>query len=452
MSRPANLPVSRPTGLATTDGPPALPGVERLRLDNGLRVVLAEDRSATGVCVAVHYDVGFRSEPVGRSGFAHLFEHLMFEGSERVGTGLHGRHVQAAGGTFNGTTYRDHTAYHQVVPAEALERVLFLEADRMRAPRITAETLALQIAVVKAEILRNITAPPYGGFPWIPLPPALFTTYANTHNGYGDLADLESSTLADCTAFFDTHYAPGNAVLTVCGDLDPAACAELVRRHFDGVPARPVPVRTPSADPWPTEDRQDEHLVPGLPMPALALGLRLPDPVADTDRYLAATVAGALLGDGETSLLHRSTVRDAGTAVTVHAGAGLTGVALEARDPDVFVVRAMMAAPESAKAVADAAWDALRSLAEHGPDPAALVRATARVAVEHHRRLDQLGSRALLYGRFELHHGDAELAADLPGRIRLITPEAVACAAAELARQPRRSVLLVPAPTPGDPR
>ena len=440
--------MSRPT----TDSAPPLAGIERLRLDNGLRVVLAEDRSAAGVCVAVHYDVGFRSEPAGRSGFAHLFEHLMFEGSEQVGQGMHGRHVQAAGGTFNGVTYRDHTAYHQVVPAEALERVLFLEADRMRAPRITAETLALQLAVVKAEILRNITSPPYGGFPWIPLPPALFGTFANTHNGYGDLADLQSSTLADCTAFFDAYYAPGNAVLTVCGDIDPAACAELVRRHFDGVPPRPVPVRAPLAEPWPTEDRQDEHLVPGLPMSALAIGLRLPDPVADTDRYLAATVVGALLGDGETSLLHRSAVRDAGTAISVHAGAGLTGVPLEARDPDVFVVRAMMPSPDSAKAVADAARDGLRTLAEHGPDPAALVRATARMAVGHHRRLDQLGSRAQLYGRFELHHGDAGLVAGLPGRIRRITPAAVSAAAAELARQPRRSVLLVPAPTPGDTR
>ncbi|WP_405016167.1 insulinase family protein [Kitasatospora sp. NBC_00070] len=431
---------------------PVLGGVERLRLDNGLRVVVAADPSAPAVCVAVHYDVGFRSEPVGRSGFAHLFEHLMFEGSERVGAGLHGRHVQAAGGTFNGITYRDHTAYHQVVPPEALERMLFLEADRMRGPRLTEATLAHQLAVVKEEILRNVTAQPYGGFPWIPLPPVLFGGYANTHNGYGDLADLDASTLADCTAFFDTHYAPGNAVLTVCGDVDPADCAELIRRHFDQVAARPVPVRTPVTEDRPTEDRRDEIPVPGLPMPALALGLRLPDPVAETDRYLAAAVVGALLGGGETSLLHRSAVREAGTAVSVHAGAGLTGAPLEARDPDVFVIRAMLPSPGTADAVADAAWDGLRSLADRGPDPAALARATARMAVERHRRLDRLGARAEQYGRFELHHGDAGLAAGLPGRIRRITPAEVAEAAADLAGQRRRSVLLVPAPTPGGPR
>ncbi|MFJ5230375.1 M16 family metallopeptidase [Kitasatospora sp. NPDC088391] len=426
--------------------------LERLRLDNGLRVVLAPDREATAVCVAVHYDVGFRSEPAGRGGFAHLFEHLMFEGSERIGPGEHTRLVQAAGGTFNGTTYRDHTAYYQIVPPEALERTLFLEADRMRGPRLTEATLARQLAVVKEEILRNITAQPYGGFPWVPLPPALFTTFANTHNGYGDLADLEASTLADCAAFFDTHYAPGNAVLTVCGDFDPQAGADLVRRHFADVPARPVPVPAALAEPRPTGDRQDEHAVPGLPMAALALGLRLPDPVGDTDRYLAAAAVGALLGDGENAVLHRRAVRETGSAVGVHAGAGLTGVPLEARDPDVFVIRAMLTSPGAAATVTEIADRALRDLAEHGPDPAALARTTARAAVERHRRLDRLGSRAQQYGRFELHHGDAALAAELPDRIRRTTPEQVAAAAADLAGQRRRSVLLVPAPTPGAPR
>ncbi|MCH0571638.1 insulinase family protein [Streptomyces sp. MUM 136J] len=433
---------------------PAQPAAERgvprrLRLDNGLRVVITEDHDAPAVAVAVTYDVGFRSEPEGHSGFAHLFEHLMFEGSEHVGRGLHARLVQAAGGIFNGTTHRDHTAYYQVVPAEALERVLFLEADRMRAPRITEETLAHQIAVVGEEVRRNITGRPYGGFPWVQLPPAVFTTFANTHNGYGDLADLRASGPDDLAAFFDAYYAPGNAVLTVVGAVDADRCAKSIARHFGPLPARPVPPRARFGEPEPTADRIDVHDVPGLPLPALALGLRLPDPVGDFDGYRAATVLGALLGDGETSLLHRTVVRERRLATFVHAGAGLTGVPWEVRDPDVFVIRAMTPAEHTAEAVADAAFEALERLADKGPDPAALTRAAARLATEQYLTLDRLGSRARAHGRFELHHGDAALADRLPERLLRTTPRQIADAATALAGRHRRGVLLRPAPTHG---
>ncbi|MFR9795088.1 M16 family metallopeptidase [Streptomyces sp. MS06] len=421
----------------------------RLRLDNGLRVVVTEDHDAPAVAVAVTYDVGFRSEPEGSSGFAHLFEHLMFEGSARVGRGQHAQLVQASGGVFNGTTHRDHTAYYQVVPAEALERVLFLEADRMRAPRITEETLAHQIAVVREEVRRNISGRPYGGFPWVQLPPAVFTTFANTHNGYGDLADLEASRPDDFAAFFDTYYAPGNAVLTVVGAVDADACLELVDRHFGPLPARPVPRRPDFGEPAPAADRLDTLPVAGLPLPALALGLPLPDPVADPDRYLAATVLGALLGDGENSLLHRTAVRERRLATFVHAGAGLTGVPWEARDPDVFVIRAMTPTEQTADAIGDAAFEALGRLAQDGPDPAALARAAARLATEQYLALDRVGSRARAHGRFELHHGDAALADRLPGRLPRTTPQQIAEAAAALAGRPRRGVLLCPAPHHG---
>src|ERR1700742_2363209 len=190
--------------------------LNRFTLPNGLRVVLAPDKTAPVVGVSVHYDVGFRSEPEGRTGF----EHLMFQGSESLEKLAHFRHVQSSGGTFNGSTHPDYTDYFMVLPSAALERALFLEADRMRAPRITEENLHNQIDVVKEEIRLNVLNRPYGGFPWILLPPVLYDTFPNAHNGYGDFSELELASLDDAAAFFDSYYAPGNAVLTVAGDID----------------------------------------------------------------------------------------------------------------------------------------------------------------------------------------------------------------------------------------
>ena len=146
---------------------------ERFTLPNGLRVVLAPDRSAPVVGVAVVYDVGIRSEPQGRTGFAHLFEHLMFQGSANLEKLAHFRHVQGSGGTFNGSTHLDYTDYYEMLPSNALERALFLEADRMRGPRLTEENLRNQVDVVKEEIRVNVLNRPYGGFPWLRMPPVL---------------------------------------------------------------------------------------------------------------------------------------------------------------------------------------------------------------------------------------------------------------------------------------
>ena len=179
--------------------------VERFTLANGLRVVLAPDRSAPVIGVAVVYDVGIRSEPEGRTGFAHLFEHLMFQGSENLEKLAHFRYIQGSGGTFNGSTHLDYTDYFETLPANALERTLFLEADRMRGPRLTEENLRNQVDVVKEEIRVNVLNRPYGGFPWLQLPPIAFESFANTHDGYGSFVDLESSAVDDAADFFEKY-------------------------------------------------------------------------------------------------------------------------------------------------------------------------------------------------------------------------------------------------------
>ncbi|MEU8636831.1 pitrilysin family protein [Amycolatopsis sp. NPDC048633] len=417
------------------------PELVRYTLDNGLRVVLAPDATAPVVGVSVHYDVGFRSEPEGRTGFAHLFEHLMFQGSESLEKLAHFRHVQSSGGTFNGSTHPDYTDYFEVLPSAALERALFLEADRMRAPKLTAENLANQIDVVKEEIRLNVLNRPYGGFPWITLPPVLYSTFPNAHNGYGGFEDLESATVEDCAAFFDTYYSPANAVLTVAGDFEIANAKDLIEQHFGDVPHRPAPQRPSFAEPLPTTELRGENVDPHAPLPALAVGYRMPDPVNDVDGYLAYLVLAGVLTDGDGSRLQQRLVHREPLVVDIGAGAGLFGP-FEARDPDTFTITLIHPHEVPRERVLAALDDELQKLADSPPSEEELRKVTARWTASLHSEHDRLVSRTLALGSFELLYGDASLVYKLADRMSAVTSEAVSAAAKAL-RPDARAVLVV---------
>ncbi len=220
--------------------------VEHTTLANGLRVVVSPDRTAPFVTVGVYYQIGFRLEPFGRSGFAHLFEHMMFQGSENAGKMEHIRLINSSGGLLNGTTNYDITNYFESVPSNALERVLWLEADRMRALKVDDENLRNQRDVVKEEVRVNVMNQPYGGFPWLDLPPVAFRNWPNAHNFYGDFVDLDAATLEDVQKFFRTYYAPNNAVLLIMGDFDAKEGFALAKKYFEDIPesAAAAEVRT----------------------------------------------------------------------------------------------------------------------------------------------------------------------------------------------------------------
>ena len=427
----------RRKALPTADYP-----IDRFTLSNGLRVVLAPDRGTGVVGVSVHYDVGFRSEPQGRTGFAHLFEHLMFQGSESLPKLEHFRVVQSSGGVFNGSTHTDYTDYFEVLPATALERGLFLEADRMRAPRITRENLANQVDVVSEEIRLNVLNRPYGGFPWIDLPPVLFTTFANAHNGYGDFVDLAAATVEDCADFFETYYTPANAVLTVCGGFDSDEATDLILRHFDDVPGRPAPVRPSFAKPWPASVRSAHRTDELAPAPAVAIGWRVPDPVADLPGYLAQVLCGSVLSAGESSRLQSALVADTGLATEVWAGPGIMGGPLDARDPDVFVLGAIHPSGVGVDEVIAAADAEVAALAADGPTPDELTAAKARFVAALYRENDSIGARTRSLGSLELLHGRAELLSEIPAIVGQLGPDAVVAAAAHL-DPGRRAVLTV---------
>jgi zinc protease len=422
--------------------------VVRHRLENGLRVVLAPDPTAGVVGVAVHYDVGFRSEPQGRTGFAHLFEHLMFQGSESLPKLEHFRLVQSSGGIFNGSTHTDYTDYFEVLPSNALERGLFLEADRMRAPKITAENLANQVDVVSEEIRLNVLSRPYGGFPWIWLPPVLFDTFANAHDGYGAFEDLRAATVSDCADFFERYYTPTNAVLTVAGELDADSAIELVEKHFGDVPHRPAPVRPSFAEPAPTSQREADRTDPHAPVPALAVGWQLPDPTADLTGYLAFVLLGSVLSDGESSRLQSAVVAKAQLATDIWATPGLMGGPLDSRDPDVFVVGAIHPPHVPWSAVVAAADEQIAAIAADGPTEQEVARAATRFTAALYRDNDGIGSRVRSLGALELLLGRAELLSELPAMLGALTPAQIGAAAATLVPDARAVLRVNPAGTP----
>jgi Predicted Zn-dependent peptidases len=364
----------------------------------------------------------------------------MFQGSGNLEKLEHMRYVESSGGMFNGSTHFDYTNYYEALPSNALERGLFLEADRMRGPRITEENLANQLDVVKNEIRVNVMNTPYGGFPWIYLPAVLFDTFANSHNGYGGFEDLESATTDDARDFFRRYYAPGNAVLAVAGDLDVDGTLALVDQHFGAIKRRAVPKRPDFGEPPLSGERRDTHDDERAPLPAVAIGYRVPDPVRELDGLLAAWLLAELLGDGDAARLQRRLVQRDHLVTNVSVYVGEFGDPFDERDPTTLTISAHYPDPKALDAILRAIDEELARVADDGLDPGELDRVRTRLVSTLLRDLDAVLSRALEFAKFELLHGRAELTAELPVRLAAITEADVRKAAGEL-RPDRRAVL-----------
>ncbi|HKY00209.1 MAG TPA: pitrilysin family protein [Steroidobacteraceae bacterium] len=297
--------------------------VDYYKLDNGLKVVLTRDATAPTVTVGVYYHIGFRIEPRGRTGFAHLFEHLMFQGSGNLGKMEFIRLVEGNGGVLNGSTRFDYTNYYQIVPAHVLETVLWAEADRMKALAITQANLENQQGVVKNEVRDATMNAPYGGFPWLTMPQVANENWYNAHNFYGDLADLDAATLEDAKSFFDTYYAPNNAVLVVAGDFDPVAARAAIARYFGAIPARAQPARPDLAEPEQQAEKRDSYVDRLAPRPALALAWQVPP--RNTPEHYAFSLLDTILLQGEDSRLWQKLVQERGYSSAVGGGTNLLG-------------------------------------------------------------------------------------------------------------------------------
>lgn len=292
--------------------------IEHAALENGLRVVISPQRSAPVVTVGVYYNIGFRLEPRGRSGFAHLFEHMMFQGSANAPKMMHIKLINASGGVLNGSTHYDFTNYFEAVPSNALERVLWLEADRMRALQVDDENLRNQRDVVKEEVRVNVLNQPYGGFPWLDLPPVAYRNWPNAHNFYGDFADLDAASLADVQAFFRTYYTPNNAVLLILGDVEPAEGFALAQRHFGDIPRGAPPQFADVSEPEQTEERRGFVEEKFGPLPAMAIGYHAPP--RRTPDWHAMGLLDQALHSGRAGRIYRRLVLEKQIAVEADGG------------------------------------------------------------------------------------------------------------------------------------
>ena len=291
--------------------------VEQFTLGNGLRVALSQDHASPVVAVAVYYHVGSRDEEKGRSGFAHLFEHMMFRGSAHTKKGEINALVENNGGIFNGSTHAEYTNYFELMPSDRLELALWLEADRMRSLAVNAENLKNQQEVVKEEKRLRIDNQPYVPS-FLEMDEMLFRNWSNAHSAIGSMEDLDAAKLEDVQSFFRVHYAPNNAVLVIAGDFDAKEARGWVEKHFGAIPRQAPPARPDLTEPAGTAKAEKTTQDKLAKVPAVLIGWKVPGKL---DRSSAAIdLLSNLLGDGESSLLYQTLVKQKQIAVSARAG------------------------------------------------------------------------------------------------------------------------------------
>ena len=400
------------------------PHLRRVRLKNGLDVVLSSERSSPTVAVGVYYRAGFRLEEEGRTGFAHLFEHLMFQGTSKVPKADFGQLITGAGGVLNGSTRHDYTNYFEILPAPALEMACFIEADRMQNLDINQETLQNQIDVVKEEVRGNVLNQPYGGFSWLWLSQYAFSTYPNAHNFYGEFADLEAATVADARGFYETWYGPGNATLVLVGDFEEEQALEVVERYFGPVPARRAPTQPEMDEPIPSSRAEHERRDPLAPNPRVAIGYRTA-PFGSPD-HLPLVLAARILTDGRSSRLQRRLIREREVLLQVDGGPHFPiGDAFEFKGPALFTFEAMPRPGVTTKEAVAAIDEQLAEVAEAGPNPDELLRAKRRELGSYHASTDSRVGRMRELGVLASVHDQPELADQLPELLSKITAKQV---------------------------
>ena len=422
--------------------------IEQKMLSNGLRVVIAPDSAAPVVTVGVYYKIGFRLEPKGRSGFAHLFEHMMFQGSANAPKMEHIKLINSSGGVLNGSTMYDVTNYYEAVPSNALGRVLWLEADRMRTLKVDDENLNNQRDVVKEEVRVNVLNQPYGGFPWLDMPPVAFRNWANAHNFYGDFADLDAASLADVQAFFKTYYLPNNAVLLILGDVKPEEGFSLAEKYFADIPAGPKPPFANPAEPAQTEERRGHVEEKFGTLPAIAIGYALPP--RRSPEWCAMGLLDQALHGGRAGRIHRNLVLEKQIAVEAEGGVddifGYNGPAQ--------MTTKILYKPEISADATVAAFDAIiQEIQEKGITADELEQLKIKWRSDYYAMLEGgRGGYMPKYGLmhllacFSLFDGEPQLVNTILDGFLQVTPEQVQAAAKKYLRKENRAIVFrVPA-------
>jgi zinc protease len=412
-------------------------------LDNGLKVVLSPDTTATTAVVAVYYNIGFRNEPRGRTGFAHLFEHMMFQGSENLGKMEFIRLVQANGGVLNGSTRFDFTNYFQIVPAHTLQTILWAEADRMRGLDITQENLKNQQAVVKNEVRVNVMNRPYGGFPWLDMPQYANSNWHNSHNFYGDFADLDAATLEDVRSFFKTYYAPNNAAMVVTGKFDTEQTLAWIREYFGGIAPAPQPPAPDISEPRQTEEKRFSKDDPKANRPALAVAYHAPP--RGTPEYYAFGLLNQILTQGKDSRLYQALVQERELTGGVSGAVNMLGNMFNINGPtllDIYLFHDQNVPADRILEVMDSTIAPLRA---EPVSQEVLDRALVKMRSDMYDRIDTVFGfgRADLLAAFALFDDDPGKINRIEEEFRKVTPELLMRTAQEYLRPTNRTILTI---------
>jgi zinc protease len=419
-------------------------------LPNGLKVVLAKDEIAPTVTVAVYYGIGFRIEPQERTGFAHLFEHLMFQGSKSAPKGVFDSTITNAGGVNNGSTRYDFTNYFEVVPSSALERMLWLEADRMANPVIDEAVLTNQKDVVSNEVKVNVLNQPYGSWPWIDLPMLANENWHNSHNFYGDLQEIEAATVAEAKQFFDAYYRPANAVLVVAGDLDYAATRAMVEKYFGWMPKKDAVGLPDISEPRQETEKTRTRVDALAPRPGYAIGYHMPG--RGTPEWHAMGLIDQLLVQGSDSRLYRKLVQDTGITGELDGGINyLLGNQFDYNGPMLWSVSLTHDATHSADQITAAVDEVIEDLRSTPVSAAELERARTKLRSRLYSMIDSGGRIGLvnLLASYALFDNDPAAINRIEEGFAQVTPKLIQETAAEYLRSTNRSISLIEPGTAG---
>src|SRR5229473_1815766 len=412
--------------------------IEQFSLANGLRVVLSEDHAVPVVSVAVYYDVGSRNEKPGRTGFAHLFEHMMFQGSENVPKAAHFQYISNAGGTMNGTTSSERTNYFETLPANQLPLALWLESDRMRSLSVTQENLDNQREAVKEEKrLRYDNQPYVNGF--LRLFEMSFKNPANAHSTIGSMEDLDAATVEDIQEFFRIYYAPNNAVLSIAGDFDRAETQALVEKYFATIPRQSAPPPVDVSEPVEVAQSRDTFLDKLAPVPAFALGWKIP--TRRTPDFYALSLASNLLFEGESARLYQKLVKGEESVVQIQGGID------ERRGPSGLFIVVIPKPTSEGGQIRDAILTEIRDLATQGPSDEEMEKLRNNLFNSAVRSRQSSLFRAQQLAEFTLYDNDPELFnSDLANYLK-ITADEIRDAVAKFLDNDNRVLLeITPAP------
>src|SRR5579885_3442928 len=416
--------------------------IESYQLPNGLRVVLSPDNAVPVVTVYILYNVGARSEEKGHTGFAHLFEHMMFEGSAHAPKGVHFQTVESNGGTLNGSTHPDFTDYYEVLPSNKLATALWLESDRMRSLAITEENLTNQKEAVKQERRLSFDNQPYQTAIVDIWPTLIFQNWQSSHSLIGSFEDLNAASVSDVRRFFQTYYAPDNAALVIVGDIHIPETKRLIEQYFGDIPSQPKPARPNLAEPPGFQPRTEVYKDKLAQVPAVILGFL--GPKRRSPDFYALNMVDAILTAGESSRLRQDLVKGKQSVIQYESNLGWPFASpLDYRDPEPYAIFLLYKPNFTSSQIVAQVQEELNQLSATPGEASELERVKMQLRAAQIRELQSSLNRARALAQYEITDGDPNLINTELDRMLAVTPEQIQAAVKRYLTPDRRSVLVI---------